>query len=117
MRTTRRPKKVAEAPKVVEEREWPAAAAPLSLGFGPRAYAVLALLLVGAPGAPATAQLLQQVGLSGDLGDLAPVGAAVLAANVAAAGVVVFRGSERPAFAALRALVGGPLVLLEEGGK
>ena len=61
--------------------------------------------------------LLQQVGLSGDLGDLAPVGAAVLAANVAAAGVVVFRGSERPAFAALRALVGGPLVLLEEGGK
>ncbi len=60
---------------------------------------------------------LQQVGLSGDLGDLAPVGAAVLAANVAAAGVVVFRGSERPAFAALRALVGGPLVLLEEGSK
>ena len=116
VRTTRRPKKVTEAPKV-EKREWPAAAAPLSLGFAPRAYAVLALLLVGAPGAPATAQLLQQVGLSGDLGDLAPVGAAVLAANVAAAGVVVFRGSERPAFAALRALVGGPLVLLEEGGK
>ena len=55
--------------------------------------------------------------MSGDLGDLAPVGAAVLAANVAAAGVVVFRGSERPAFAALRALVGGPLVLLEEGSK
>ena len=116
VRTTRRPKKVAEAPKV-EKREWPAAAAPLSLGFAPRTYAVLALLLVGAPGAPATAQLLQQVGLSGDLGDLAPVGAAVLAANVAAAGVVVFRGAERPAFAALRALVGGPLVLLEEGSK
>ena len=32
VRTTRRPKKVTEAPKV-EKREWPAAAAPLSLGF------------------------------------------------------------------------------------
>ena len=117
VRPSRPRKKLDAAPKQVEKREWPAAAAPLSLGFAPRVYAVLALLLVSAPGAPATAQLLQQVGLSGDLGDLAPVGAAVLAANVAAAGVVVFRGSERPAFAALRALVGGPLVLLEEGSK
>lgn len=114
-KTVRRKKKAAEAK--VEKREWPAAAAPLALGAAPRAYAVLGLFLVAAPGAPATAQLLSQAGLSGDLGGLAPLGAAILAANVASAGLVAFRGPERPAFAVLRALVGGPLVLLEEPPK
>ena len=101
-------------PKVAEKRAWPTALAPASLGALGRTYACFVLLVLAVPGAPATAQLLAQLGVGPDAVDLAPLsalGAALFAGNVAAAGIALTRQPERPAFAAVRCLFAGPLAL------
>lgn len=105
---------------VIVPKEWPALLAPLSLGPLGRMYGVLALVLFAAdPQATATAQaeaaLAPYFDSAAVFDTMHTASFAVLAANVAAAGIVVFqRRGDRPLFALARTLFGGPFALLDQ---
>ncbi|KAJ1456591.1 hypothetical protein M885DRAFT_587158 [Pelagophyceae sp. CCMP2097] len=100
-----------------QRTQWPTFLAPLSLRPPARAYGAAAALAVALPSTRFTAELADQLHLGAQVLQGVEAAAYVaIAANAAAAAVALVRPpppESSRAFAAIRALVGGPLALLE----